>query len=95
MDDWKRLISRGNTSFERGELGLARALYQDALFIAERRLSHWPDADAAVAAFVVSHHNLADLYQRLDQLHEASDHLMAAHAGLIRSPEFAVITSVH
>lgn len=84
MDDWKRLISRGNASFERGELGLARALYQDALFIAERRLPSWPDADAVVAAFVVSHHNLANLHQRLDQMAEAADHRMAAHARLIR-----------
>lgn len=84
MDDWKRLISRGNLCFERGELGVARALYQDALYLADRRLMSWPDADAAVAALVVAHHNLAELHTRLDQLTDAADHLQAAHARLMR-----------
>ncbi len=84
MEDWKRLISRGNRCFERGDLASACAVYQDALFIAERHLSTWPDADSAIAAFVVSHHNLADLYVRLDCLEDAADHLQAAHARLMR-----------
>lgn len=83
MDDWKRLISRGNRCFERGDMGSACAVYQDALFIAERRLVAWPDAEAAIAAFVVSHHNLADLYVRLDCLENAAEHLQAAHARLM------------
>lgn len=84
MDDWKRLISRGNRCFERGDMASACAVYQDALFIAERRLPSWPDADAAIAAFVVSHHNLADLYARLDCLEDAAYHLQAAHVHVMQ-----------
>ncbi len=83
MEDWKRLISRGNRCFERGDMASACTVYQDALFIAEQRLPTWPDADAAIAAFVVSHHNLADLYVRLDCLEDAAYHLQAAHAHLM------------
>lgn len=79
MDDWKRLISRGNRCFERGDMANACAVYQDALFIAESRLATWTDPNAAIAAFVVSHHNLADLYVRLDCLEHAADHIQAAH----------------
>lgn len=84
MDDWKRLICRGNRCFERGDFACARTVYLEALDVSERLLPAWPDADAAVAAFVVSHHNLADLYVHLDCLDEAGDHLQAAHATLMR-----------
>lgn len=83
VDDWKRLICRGNRCFENGENASARTVYLEALDEAERRLATFPDADVAIAAFVVSHHNLADLYLRLDCVEDAFDHLMAAHARLV------------
>jgi len=93
MDEWKKLICRGNRSYENGRLEDARLLYRAALDQAERSLARcgdrgglctYADALAAVAAVVVTEHNLADLCLRCDQVEDAGAHLLAAHERVTR-----------
>ena len=84
MNDWKRLTTVGNRCFERGELAAARAAYQEALISAERWLLCGEVADDAVAAFVVTHQNLAEVYAALDDGERAFDHLRIALDRLLR-----------
>jgi hypothetical protein len=44
----------------------------------------WADADEAVAACVISHHNLADLHLHLNQPEESAEYLCAAHQRLLQ-----------
>jgi hypothetical protein len=83
VDEWKKLICRGNRSYENGRLEDARLLYRAALDQAERSLAlcgdrgglcTYADALAAVAAVVVTEHNLADLCLRCDQVEDAGAH---------------------
>lgn len=95
MDQWKKLICRGNRCFELGRFPEAADVYQAALGEAERCITchacepggcRYLDAVAAVAAYVVTQHNLADLCLRLDRAEDAATHLVAAHervAGII------------
>jgi hypothetical protein len=89
MDQWKKLICRGNRCFELARLGEAGTIYEAALAeadlcidsqAAEASCCRYLDAVAAVAAYVVTRHNLADLCLRLDRPEEAAAHLLAAHA---------------
>jgi hypothetical protein len=126
MDSWKKLICRGNRSFECGRLDEAARQYLAALQEADHCIgcvaqecaaaeacggidpgsrfetpasgsaatpdsqpgaaagSHcrYLDAVAAVAAYVVTQLNLADLCLRLDRTDEATDHLQAMQARL-------------
>lgn len=91
LSEWKRSIVAGNRFDERGDLPRARAAYLAALALAESGLERGhrtdallPDADAVVAAFVIAHHNLADLCLRSDEPERAMDHLRSAHARLVR-----------
>ena len=61
MEHWKRTIERANRCFMLGELIDAREAYLQALALAQVLFERWADADEAVAALVVAHHNLADL----------------------------------
>ena len=47
--------------FRCGEYARALDCYQQALWLARQQFADWHDADEAVAALVVAHHNLADL----------------------------------
>lgn len=47
-------------------------------------LERWGDADEAVMAFVISHHNLADLHLQLEQPEETAEYLCACHERLLR-----------
>jgi hypothetical protein len=47
-------------------------------------LERWKVPDEAVAAFVISHHNLADLHLALKQPEESAEYLCAAHQRLLR-----------
>ena len=67
MEHWKSTILKGNSCFNRGDLVDARELYLQALALAQVLLERWGDPDEAVAAFVISHHNLADLHLSLKQ----------------------------
>jgi hypothetical protein len=87
MEEWKKLICRGNRSFEDGRLDDAQMIYQAALSEADQRLGRcaarcdcdYLEALAAVAALVVTHHNLADLCVRADRIEDAAGHLVAVH----------------
>jgi hypothetical protein len=83
MEHWKRIIVRANNCFIAGELIDARELYLQALALAQVLFERWSVADEAVAAFVISHHNLADLHLALKQPEETAEYLCAAHQRLL------------
>lgn len=84
MEHWKKTILAGNSCFNRGELIDARELYLQALALAQVLLERWQDPDEAVAAFVISHHNLADLHLSLHQPEESAEYLCSAHQKLLQ-----------
>jgi tetratricopeptide (TPR) repeat protein len=83
MEHWKRTILKGNSCFNRGDLIDARELYLQALALAQVLLERWVNVDEAVAAFVISHHNLADVHLSLNQPEESAEYLCAAHQRLL------------
>ncbi len=83
MEHWKRTISAGNRCFSCGELIEARELYLQAIAQAQILFERWPIADEAVAALVISHHNLADVHLMLGQPEETAEHLCASHERLL------------
>lgn len=64
IETWKRHINAGNDSFDKYQILASLAHYQAAIKQATALLDQWHDKKAAVAALVVSYHNLADLYLR-------------------------------
>ena len=64
MEKWKRNITAGNECFNNNQLISALAHYQCAKSRAKQLLGNWFNAEQAVAAVVISYHNLADLYHR-------------------------------
>lgn len=84
MRHWQRTIEQGNRCFVTGALIDAREHYLHALALAQVLLEHWGDADEAVMAFVISHHNLADLHLQLEQPEETAEYLCACHERLLR-----------
>lgn len=84
MEHWKSTIVKGNSCFNRGDLIEARELYLQALALAQVLLERWSDADEAVAALVISHHNLADLHLSLHQPEESAEYLCSAHQRLLQ-----------
>ncbi|MDF0730331.1 hypothetical protein P0Y43_06255 [Pseudomonas entomophila] len=87
MQHWKRTTQDANRLFDQGELVDARELYLQALALAQVLFERWHDVDEAVAAFVIAHHNLADLHLRLNQPHESADYLCAAHQRLLEASQ--------
>jgi len=85
MEHWKSTILKGNSCFNRGDLIDARELYLQALALAQVLLERWSDPDEAVAAFVISHHNLADLHLSLHQPEESAEYLCSAHQRLLQA----------
>lgn len=85
MEQWKRTIEQANRCFNRGDLVDARELYLQALALAQVLFERWLDVDEAVAAFVISHHNLADLHLALGQPEESAEYLCAVHEHLLRA----------
>lgn len=85
MEHWKRTIERANRCFMAGELVDAREAYLQALALAQVLFERWADADEAVAACVISHHNLADLHLRLNQPEESAEYLCAIHQRLLQA----------
>jgi hypothetical protein len=82
MDQWKHAIARGNGAFDIHDNAAALGHYRLATVLALDMFDTWPDHDAAVAAFVVAHHNLADLHLREARVDEAADLLCRAHERL-------------
>ena len=92
MEQWKRTILSGNSCFNRGDLTDARELYLQALALAQVLFDRWRVADEAVAAYVISHHNLADLHLSLGQPEESAEYLCTVHQRLlnvIQDPQMA------
>lgn len=89
MQHWKRTIERANACFTNGELVDAREQYLQALAWAQVLFERWPDPDEAVAACVISHHNLADLHLRLNQPEESAEYLCAIHQRLLLAAQDA------
>jgi hypothetical protein len=84
MEHWKRTIEQANRCFNLGELVDARELYLQARALAQVLLDRWPNPDEAVAAYVISHHNLADLHLSLHQPEESAEYLCAIHQRLLQ-----------
>jgi len=83
LEHWKRTIELANQYFTRGEYIDAREHYLQALALSRVLLERWHDADEAVAAYVISHHNLADVHLRLMQPEESAEYLCAIHEHLL------------
>ncbi|WP_263260398.1 tetratricopeptide repeat protein [Pseudomonas sp. RIT-PI-S] len=83
MDHWKQIIERANALFAQGQWVEAREHYLRALALAQILFARWGNPDEAVAAFVVAHHNLADLHLHLHQPEESAEYLCAAHEQLL------------
>ncbi|MCD0501424.1 hypothetical protein [Bordetella petrii] len=79
LSAWQRATLRGNRALERGDADGALAQYRVALSLADALPGRSTDADAAVAALVVSHHNLAELHGRGQRDDLAGAHVCQAH----------------
>lgn len=84
MEHWKLTIELANRYFSRGEYIDAREQYLQALALSRVLFERWHDADEAVAAYVISHHNLADVHLRLKQPEESAEYLCAIHEHLLQ-----------
>lgn len=84
MEQWRRATLEGNQAYESCDFPGALAQYRRALQLADRLWGRPYDPGAAVAALVVSHHNLAQLHERLQQSEAAASHICAAHETLHR-----------
>ncbi len=84
MEHWKRTIELANRLFSQGEYIDAREHYLQALALSRVLFERWHDADEAVAAYVISHHNLADVHLRLKQPEESAEYLCAIHEHLLK-----------
>ena len=82
MDQWKQAIERGNRAFDIHDNAVALGHYRLAMILAHDMFETWADHDAAVAAFVVAHHNMADLQLREARIDEAATLLCIAHERL-------------
>jgi hypothetical protein len=82
---WERLMRRGVDASRRGHIVLAEGFYQQALGIAQPLLEagEGGSADHRVAAFVVTHLNLADLHRDAERTDDAVGHLCTAHRTLM------------
>lgn len=91
MEHWKKTIEAGNRCFAEGDWVQAREFYLHALAEAQVLFGRWADHDMAVAAFVISHHNLADLHLMLGHLEEAAENLCASHERLLQAQSDAAL----
>ncbi|WP_116800569.1 tetratricopeptide repeat protein [Pseudomonas syringae] len=85
MQHWKRTIELANRCFNLGDWVEARELYLQALALAQVLFERWADVDEAVAACVISHHNLSDLHLSLGQPEESAEYLCAIHQHLLQT----------
>jgi len=88
MSHWKQQTREGNRLFDCGEYHQALACYQQALWLANQQLALWHDADEAVAALVVSHHNQADLLVAMARPERAAELLCYVHDCLLATCHF-------
>jgi hypothetical protein len=90
LRDWERLMHSGRHAQLLGQQSAALQLTQQALALAIALLEERTHtADDSVAAFVVSHHNMAFLRQQLGDALATAHHLCQAHTtlmALLRDP---------
>lgn len=87
MVHWKVQTLSGNRHFDAGEHAKALSYYQQALWLARQQFACWHDADEAVAALVVAHHNLADLLVAMALPERAADLLCHIHDCLLATSQ--------
>ncbi len=87
MAHWKAQTLSGNRHFDAGEYARALDCYQQALWLARQQFADWHDADEAVAALVVAHHNLADLLVAMTLPDRAADLLCHIHDCLLATSQ--------
>lgn len=85
MKHWQNMMKIGNQLFGAGDFYSAREQYLQALALAQVLFDRWANVDEAVAALVISHHNLADLHLRIGQPEEAAEYLCAVHEYLLEA----------
>jgi len=73
--DWETKTARANHCFDQESFDDAKKNYISAKYLALKLLENTDQPDRAVAALVVSYHNLSNLYQRLNQLKRAYSEL--------------------
>lgn len=86
LDTWESLARRAHQHFNAGQVESALAMQMKALHVAQRLISGPLLAqrpDHCMAAWVVSHHNLAELLTLRKQPALAIDYLCEAHHGLL------------
>ncbi len=85
LAEWQSLMRRGREAARCGNTALAGHLYQQSLVIARGLIARGDtsSADDRLAAFVVTHLNLADLHNDLDEPQAAVVHLCGAHETLM------------
>ena len=79
MELWKRHICAGNDCFHAHQDLAATSHYRQAIHLAEELFDLHDDPQAAVAAIIVSYHNLADLFLREEEFALAEKELRAVH----------------
>ncbi|QFI54534.1 DUF2753 family protein [Aeromonas simiae] len=80
---WKHQTRLGNRRFALGNHAGALACYQQALWSARQHLPLWREPEEAVAALVVSYHNLADLLLAMALPERAAHYLCEAQQSLL------------
>jgi len=96
LDQWERLTRRANDAFLAAQFAIAISAHAQALWVAEALigsevLSRRPDD--CLAALIVSHHNLADLYRDAGHPAAAAEHLCRPHLTLVellQDPHFPI-----
>lgn len=84
---WEQLTRRANHAAYGGHSALAIFANAQALWVAQallEGLALQARPDDCLAALVVSHHNLADLYRGVEHPAAAVEHLCSAHYSLVR-----------
>ena len=71
MEQWKQLIANAESCHSEGKTEQAIQLYELAKQYAEQLLDNHSSFDEALAALVVSYHNLSELYTEQDQRDKA------------------------
>jgi len=87
LGEWEHLTRQALAAERCGQGALAGCLHRRALVLALSLLqsgrASGPSADSRMAAFVVTHLNLADLHACAGEIDAAVDHLGAAHRTLM------------
>lgn len=86
LNQWEQLARRAHGHFHAGQIESALAMQMKALHVVQRLIAGpllAEHADHCMAAWVVSHHNLAELLALRQQPALAIEYLCEAHQGLL------------